>query len=234
MARKSDTTSLIEEAYRAIKRLMLQQKLYPGQKLLYRELVQTLGMSKTPIVNALNRLEQEGFVSAQPNVGYAIKPIDEKEIFDSFEVREALEAKAVRRAIEKGTPDQMAVLEDKMQIFEQHIPARYDKKKLMLDCDFHLQIAEMAGNDVLRYLLRRNFEHIILRTKANRYDPERMVAVAEDHRQILKRMKQKDSAGCVRLIANHIRKSRDDTIRCMSEEEQEGIESISLFENVSG
>jgi DNA-binding GntR family transcriptional regulator len=234
MTRKSDTTSLIEEAYRSIKRLMLQQKLYPGQKLLYRELVQTLGMSKTPIVNALNRLEQEGFVSAEPNVGYAIKPIDEKEIFDSFEVREALEVKAVRRAIEKGTQDQMAVLEDKMRIFEQHIPARYDKKKLMLDCDVHLQIAEMAGNDVLRYLLRRNFEHIILRTKADRYDPERMVAVAEDHRRMLKRLKQKDSAGCVKLIANHIRKSRDDTIRCMSEEEQEGIESISFFEKVSG
>ena len=178
MARKSDAHSHIDEAYRSIKRLMLQQKLHPGQKLLYRELIQLLGMSKTPIVNALNRLEQEGFVTAEPNVGYAVKPIDEKEIYDSFEVREALEVKAVRQAIKKGTQKQMAVLEKKLRLFEQYIPARYDKKKLMLDCDLHLQIAEMAGNQVLKYLLRRNFEHIILRTRLDQYEIERMTAAA--------------------------------------------------------
>lgn len=234
MARKTDTTSLIDEAYRSIKRLMLQQKLHPGQKLLYRELIQLLGMSKTPIVNALNRLEQEGFVTAEPNVGYTVKPIDEKEIFDSFEVREALEVKAVRQALKKGTPGQMAVLEEKLRIFEHYLPARYDKKKLMLDCEFHLQIAEITGNQVLKYLLKRNFEHIILRTRLDHYDPERMVAAAEDHRRLLEYMQKKDATRCVKHIEYHIRRSRDYTLRCMSQEEQEGIESIPLFENVAG
>lgn len=52
-----DTKSHIEDAYREIKRLMLQRKLVAGQKLLYRELIDLLHMSKTPIINALNRLE---------------------------------------------------------------------------------------------------------------------------------------------------------------------------------
>ena len=234
MARKSDAHSLIDEAYRSIKRLMLQQKLHPGQKLLYRELIQMLGMSKTPIVNALNRLEQEGFVTAEPNVGYAVKPIDEKEIFDSFEVREALEVKAVRQALIKGTKRQMVALEEKLRLFEQYRPARYDKKKLMLDCDFHLQIAEMTGNQVLKYLLRRNFEHIILRTRLDHYEPERMVTAAEDHRRLLKCMKTKDTTRCVKLIEKHIRASGDYTFRCMSKVEQEGAESVSLFESVAG
>ena len=128
MGRKPKTKSLIDEAYRSIKRLMLQQKLFPGQKLLYRELIERLGMSKTPIVNALNRLEQEGFVIAQPYVGYTVKPIDAKEIFDSYEVREALEVKAVRQALKKGRPEQLRVLEEKCQIFERYRPDRYDKK----------------------------------------------------------------------------------------------------------
>lgn len=234
MARKSDAISLIDEAYRTLKRLMLQQKLHPGQKLLYRELIQLLGMSKTPIVNALNRLAQEGFVTAEPNVGYAVKPIDKQEIFDSFEVREALEVKAIRQALNKGTPEQMAVMEEKLGIFERYLPPRYDKKKQMLDCDFHLQIAEMSGNDVLKYLLKRNFEHIILRTKLDHYDPGRMEGAARDHRFLLASIKKKDVAGCVERIENHIRRSRDCTIRCMSEEEQKGIESISFFENVAG
>ena len=129
MVPKTDPKSLIDKAYRSIKRLMLQQKLYPGQKLLYRELIQLLGMSKTPIVNALNRLEQEGFVSAEPNVGYTVKPIDAKEIFDSYEVREALEVKAVRQALKKGSTEQMLVLEEKLAIFEKYNPTRLRQEK---------------------------------------------------------------------------------------------------------
>lgn len=234
MVADADTKSLIDKAYRSIKRLMLQQKLYPGQKLLYRDLIQRLGMSKTPIVNALNRLEQEGFVIAQPNVGYSVKPMDAKEIFDSYEVREALEVKAVRQALTRETPGQIEALENKLRIFSQYLPARYDKKKLMLDCDFHLQIADMTGNQVLKYLLRRNFEHIILRTKLDHYDPGRMASAAEDHRRLLDSMKKNDAGRCVKLIEDHIRRSRDHTIRCLSKEEQEGMESIAFFENVAG
>lgn len=234
MSRTADTKSLIDEAYRSIKRLMLQQKLFPGQKLLYRELIERLGMSKTPIVNALNRLEQEGFVIAEPNVGYTVKPIDAKEIFDSYEVREALEVKAVRQALKKGTAKQMTALKDKLRIFEGYRPYKYDKKKLMLDGDFHLQIATMAGNDVLKYLLRRNFEHIILRTKLDNYEPGRMDATAEDHRRLLEDIEKKDAHRCVDRIKNHIRGARDYVLRCLSKEEQEGIESVPFFENVEG
>jgi DNA-binding GntR family transcriptional regulator len=234
MARKADTKSLIDEAYKSIKRLMLQQKLFPGQKLLYRELIERLNMSKTPIVNALNRLEQEGFVIAEPNVGYTVKPINAKEIQDSYEVREALEVKAVRQAVKIGKPEQMAVLEEKLRVFEGYRPYKYDKKKLMLDCDFHLQIAAMSGNDVLKYLLRRNFEHIILRTKLDNYDPGRMDAAAEDHWHLLESMKKKDVPSCVDRIENHIRRSRDHIIHCLLKEEQEGLDSIPFFENVEG
>ena len=231
MGQKADKTSHIDEAYRSIKRLMLQQKLFPGQKLLYRELIERLGMSKTPIVNALNRLEQEGFVIAEPNVGYTVKPIDPKEIFDSYEVREALEVKAVRQALKKATPEQMAALEDKLRIFEGYRPHKYDKKKLVLDCDFHLQIAAMSGNEVLKYLLRRNFEHIILRTKLDNYDPDRMDSAAEDHRRLLESMKKKDASQCVERLEKHIRQSRDHVIHCLMELEREGNDSIAFFEN---
>jgi len=234
MGQKAKTKSLIDEAYRSIKRLLLQQKLFPGQKLLYRELIERLGMSKTPVVNALNRLEQEGFVIAEPNVGYSVKPIDAKEIFDSFEVREALEVKAIQQALKKGKPEQMTVLEKKLRTFEGYRPYKYDKKKLMLDCDFHLQIATMSGNEVLKYLLRRNFEHIILRTKLDNYEPKWMDATAGDHRRLLESMKNGDVTKCVDVIENHIRRSRDHVIHCLSKEEQEGIESILFFENVEG
>lgn len=230
MPKVSGFKSSVEEAYRAIKRLMLQQKLFPGQKLLYRELTQRLGMSKTPIVNALNRLEQEGFVISEPNVGYAVKPIDAKEIFDSYEVREALEIKALEKALVSATDEQMANLEEKYRTLDEYRPHRYDRKKLMLDCEFHLQIAIMSGNDVLRYLLRRNFEHIILRTRLDNYDPDRMHVSAREHRDLLKTIKARDVLKGTELLGQHIRNARDYVLLCLSTEDQESQDAISLFE----
>ena len=231
MPKVSEARSNIEEAYRAIKRLMLNQKLIPGQKLLYRELTERLGMSKTPIVNALNRLEQEGFVTSVPNVGYAVKPIDAKEIFDSYEVREALELKALQNVIESATDGQIADLEEKHRSFNQYRPHRYDKKKLMLDCEFHLQIAVMSGNEVLRYLLRRNFEHTILRINLDNYAPERMELSARDHLNLLEMVKTRDFPKSTKLLAQHIRNARDYILLCISREDQDNMDVVSLFES---
>lgn len=226
----SEAKSNIEAAYRGIKRMMVTQKLIPGQKLPYRELTQWLGMSKTPIVNALNRLEQEGFVISEPNVGYTVKPIDVKEIFDSYEVREALEIKAIQKAIETGTAEQMITLEEKYRSFDEYRPLRYDRKKLMLDCEFHLQIAVMSGNEVLKYLLRRNFEHIILRTSLDNYAPERMDVSANDHRRLLEMIRAKDFPGGAQVLSGHIQSARDYVLSCISREDQDRMDVISMFE----
>lgn len=230
MSGKSKTLSNIEEAYRAIKRLMLQQKIVPGQKLLYRELTQWLGMSKTPIVNALNRLDQEGFVMSEPNMGYAVKPIDEKEIFDSFDVREALELKALQVAIEKATTQQVFDLEEKYNAFCSYQPTLYDKKKLMLDCEFHLQIAVMSGNDVLKYLLRRNFEHIILRTSLDNYVHDKMETSAGDHENILKMIKERNYPKAADFLTGHIRNAKDHVLQCISSRDKDEIDSFSMFD----
>lgn len=231
MPKIKETKSNINEAYRAIKRLMLKQKLIPGQKLLYRELSEWLNMSKTPIVNALNRLEQEGFVTSEPNVGYMIKPIDQKEIFDSCEVREALEIKALETAIKSATVKQMAGLEERCRSFDQYRPYRYDKKKLMLDCEFHLQIAVISNNEVLRYLLRRNFDHMILRTQQDNYIPERMEISSRDHRSLLDLMGNQDFPKSAALLSRHIRNDRDHVLLCISGEDQDEMDVVSLFES---
>ena len=233
MPKIKETKSNINEAYRAIKRLMLKQKLIPGQKLLYRELTERLGMSKTPIVNALNRLEQEGFVASEPNVGYMVKPIDKKEIFDSYEVREALEIKALEIAIKLMTAGQMADLEERCRSFDQYRPYRYDKKKLMLDCEFHLQIAVISKNEVLRYLLRRNFEHTILRTQQDNYIPERMESSSKDHQCLLELIGNQDFSKSAALLSRHIRNDRDHVLLCISGEDQDDTDVVSLFESGS-
>lgn len=230
MPKLTEYTSNIEEAYRGIKRLMLTQKLVPGQKLPYRELTERLGMSKTPIVNALNRLEQEGFIISVPNVGYTVKPISEKEINDSYEVREALEVKALQRAIESATKGKLADLEKKFLAFDQYRPPRCDRKKMMLDCEFHLQVAVMSGNEVLRYLLRRNFEHIILRTRLDSYVWAKWENSVNDLGELMKLIKAGDFQSGAAILIKHIRDARDNVLSSIRSEDQEGMDTASLFE----
>jgi len=74
-----DSKNLMEKAYWQIKNMIFQQKIAPGQKLIYRDLSKRLDMSKTPIMHALGRLEQEGFVELMPNLGYSVKEMDIQE-----------------------------------------------------------------------------------------------------------------------------------------------------------
>jgi DNA-binding GntR family transcriptional regulator len=229
MKTKDNAKSGIDEAYRSMKRLMLHRKIVPGQKLLYRELVELLHMSKTPIINALNRLEQEGFIISENNRGYAVKPIDPKEILDAYEVREALEVKAIEQAAIKGKPTDMALLEEKLLAGENYSPPQMDQKKMVLNAEFHLQIAEMSGNTVLKYLLRRNFEHIVLRAELKNYAPDRMASSAAEHRTLLKSIQDKDISKSCDLMQEHIRISRNAMMKNLLQDEDNELESMDFF-----
>jgi len=216
--------TLIQEAYRKIKQMIFEQKLAPGQKLVYEDLGKLLHMSRTPIINALNRLEQDGFVASETFRGFYVKPIDLQEVWDAFGVREALEAFAVEQAIKLGDGADMALVEEKLRDHEVYTPHYYTRKKFRMDSEFQLHIATMAKNEVLRYLLKRNFEHIFLRTRLDNYDLSRMAVSAQEHRKLVERMKKKDIMGSIETLRSHIQKGRDHVIRCLSQEETEEIE----------
>lgn len=208
-----------EDAYKRVKRMIFVQKFAPGQRLVYEDLAELLHMSRTPIINALNRLEQEGFVASESFCGFYVRPIDPQEVWDAFGVREALEVYAVEQAIKLGDEEGFSQLEEKLREHESYTPHYYTRKKFLLDSQFHLQIAKMAKNPVLRYLLRRNFEHIFLRARLDSYDQGRMPISAQEHHRLLERMKKKDILGSVEILRNHIHKAREHVLRCLSEEE---------------
>jgi DNA-binding GntR family transcriptional regulator len=218
--------TLIEEAYGKIKQMLLEQKFAPGQRLVNSDLVEILNMSRTPIINALNRLVQDGFIGFEGFRGFYVRPIDVQEVWDAFGVREALEVYAVEQAIKLSDTRGMLELEDKLKIHAAYKPHYYTRKKFILDSEFHLQIAVMAKNEVLKWLLKRNFEHIFLRARLDNYDPRRMESSAQEHQDLVERMKKKDILGSVERIRSHIQKAREQVVRCLSTEELETAETV--------
>jgi DNA-binding GntR family transcriptional regulator len=212
--------TLIEDAYQKIKQMIFQQKVIPGQRLVYNDLCKLFNMSRTPIINALTRLEQEGFLVSEAFRGFQVKPIDLQEAWDLFGLREALEAYAVERAIEQGEPRDLDILEETLRSHEEYMPGSYDRKKFLVDAEFHIQIAAMTRNKVLEKMLRTNLEHVNLRFRLDNCDPARMPVAAAEHRELVERMKKKDVLKSIEIIRMHVRSGRDTCLNCLSMEEE--------------
>src|SRR4026208_1189084 len=91
--------NLSARVYNQIKQLILCNEIMPGQKLHHQQLSERLGVSRTPVREALTRLVQEGYVSFLPNRGFTCKEIRLQEAEELYELRESLEAFAVEKAI---------------------------------------------------------------------------------------------------------------------------------------
>ncbi len=222
MVLKKETQTYTDEAFRSIKRLILNQEVVPGQRLIYDDLAKRLKMSRTPVINALNRLEQLGLVASESNRGYIVKPMGTAEAWETFGSREAIETWAIKQVIMQSNGSDLGPLEDKLVAYERYQPNYYDRKKIFLDAGFHLQIAQMTRNSVLKWHLKLDLQHIYLRSNLNNYSLDREKAATSEHRQLFQKIKDKDVLGAVDLMKHHIRRDKEYTIACLAEEKMTG------------
>jgi DNA-binding GntR family transcriptional regulator len=218
---------LIEEAYQKIKDLIFEQKLAPGQKLVYNDLAKNFDMSPTPVINALYRLEHEGFVLSVPFKGFYVKNIDMQEAWDIFGIREALETYIVEQVIHMAEPQEMKLLEEKFKAHASYKPSVYDRKRFMLDSEFHLQLAQMSKNRQLVKQLAMTFEHFYIRFKFDNMEMNRLQSSVEEHRLIIDRIRNKDVQGSKEAVRHHIQNARDYIIHCMSNNNSLSRSSVS-------
>ena len=197
--------NLSARVYNQIKNLILCNEIMPGQKLHHQELSERLGVSRTPIREALTRLVQEGYVSFLPNRGFTCKEIRMQEAEELYELREALEAFAVEKAIETVSDAALHQLRDKMNAYGRDVQNRFTRERLVYDQGVHLQIALLAGNETLKNTLSHVFERIVLKRRTDGlYDPARGVAAHQEHLHLLAAIERRDAAQAVAILRGHI------------------------------
>src|SRR6187455_2664996 len=125
------TENLSARVYNEIKNLILCNEVMPGQKLHHQELSEHLGVSRTPVSEALTRLVQEGYVSFLPNRGFTCKEIRLQEAEELYELRESLEAFAVEKAVEKLTDQGLAELRQRMESYGHDVYNRFTRDRLV-------------------------------------------------------------------------------------------------------
>jgi len=205
--------NLSARVYNQIKHLILCNEIMPGQKLYHQQLSERLGVSRTPVREALTRLVQEGYVSFLPKRGFTCKEIRLQEAEELYELREALEAFAVEKAIEILDDETIEQLRAKMNSYGRDVNNRFTRERLVFDQDVHLAIAELGGNETLQNMLRHIFERIVLKRRTDSiYDPSRGTTAHQEHLRLLAAMEQRDTTRAVAIVRSHIQAGKQNVI----------------------
>ncbi len=182
----SPVPRLQSRAYAELRRLIVSGEFPPGSFLSERQLAVQLGMSKTPVHVALERLEAEGFVAISAQQGVVVRGLSVEDIVDHYELREAVESWVARRLAGRLKPAQVEELESNLARQRQAL-AENDLRELMrLDEQMHYLLATYLGNrEILSTMerLRDKIHQVILRVTDT--DRARPVESTAEHEAII-------------------------------------------------
>jgi DNA-binding GntR family transcriptional regulator len=198
--------SLKDEAYQRIKSLILSGGLDGGDTLDMEWLASELGISRTPIREAFLMLEQEGLVQTIPYKGTFVIDISKKDVEEIYQVREPLEALAVRLATLAIPDDELEEIQERFASICDEIESGEFERYFRSDTDFHELIARYSGNNVLQQVLGALSDRIYrVRIFSKNRPGYHMQHSFQEHCLILEAMMERDAAKAERLMAEHVR-----------------------------
>jgi DNA-binding GntR family transcriptional regulator len=150
--------SLAEQAYDSLKRDIIRCRLRPGEVIIEAHLAAEYGMSKTPVREAINLLRREGLVLVVPRKGTFVKPIDVRDVQDTYRLRQLLEPEAAVLASKRAGPDELRRLEDLCDATctPDSDPADQNEANRLL----HVAIAEAAGVPMMAKMINSLHEEV--------------------------------------------------------------------------
>ncbi len=194
---------LSHEVYKRLKAMILAKEFEPGEKLKQQQVALMLGVSRMPLHKAFQMLENEMLVENLPRRGFYVTKIDNKQLIDAFECREALEGVAARRAALVVTKKDITYLKSLFKPFMDN--KNIDVKKYVLaDQEFHNVILKLSGNAVLKRF--EILSNITLRTYRGGLirQPEDTLP---EHLGIIDALEKGDSELAENLIRDHSKKT---------------------------
>lgn len=195
------------QVYAQLRELILSFELYPGSRVTETELAERFQVSRTPVREALQRLETEGYLSVRPKQGVFIRQLDVSELAQYYRVRVALELTALD--IVCATVADRVLKEIAAAWNPDTQPGRSDDFVRMAERDeeFHIQLAEVSGNQVLAAYLRDINHRIRVIRRLDFTDNGRVDTTYAEHHAIVQSLLARDLERARRLMQAHINAS---------------------------
>ena len=202
--KKKSKDDFAQEAYMGIRRMFFLNEIIPGQKISYGDLAKRLGMSTTPVIQALKRLEYQGLVRHESNRGYYTENVSLKEVTEIYDFRELIEISLLPSTISNINNKGLKTLKKALDAHLQAVRDIYLKERLLKDMEFHLALAELSGCTIQINTLKSLFDLLYLKYRGNILFVTPMDTVDSEHIQLYEYIAESNLAGATRILKQHI------------------------------
>ena len=202
----SDGLASGEAAYRQIKSAIQQGRLKPGERLRESELADFVGLSRTPVREALSRLQAEGLVAHDATRGVVVAELDYNMVTELYYMREVLEGTAARLAAQHTSDVELSILDDHCQQYEEQLndPAALAPANRR----FHETLYRCSHNRYLLNMVTLLHDALSLLGGTTLSDPDRAAETLREHRAVVTAIRARDADAAEQTMRAHIRASQ--------------------------
>ena len=200
------SASLRDQAYARLRQAIADADIYHSReeiRLDEKELTEALGVSRTPVREAMTLLEQEGFLRTVPRRGIYIQRKTKKEIVDMIHMWAALESMAARLATQRASDQDIANLRRMFDDFRDATPAEHIDEYSEANIAFHQSIVELSQSQILMDTMKNLFVHVRAIRKMTISQSDRASRSIIDHMRIIEALEQRDTERVESLVRQH-------------------------------
>ena len=200
--------SLGQYVFENLKIAIIKGDIPTGGRLIESRLAETLGISRTPVREAIHKLEREGYLQKLPRGGFRIPGLSREDVEETFGIRSILESYAARLAAVKHGKADLGPLEKKIRIYQKHLDAGDLAALPDINTEFHDLLYALSRSPKLIQMIN-NLRDQIYRYRQLILREERMARMSnDDHKDMLQRIRQRDAQGVERLVREHLERGR--------------------------
>lgn len=211
MSASGGITSTVDRVYEELKHLAITFAIKPGSRLNEGEVARRLGVSRTPLREALNRLKAAGFLDFSPNQGFFGKALDPAEILELYEMRLAIEVASARLAAGRASA---AALDEIGEFLAHSMRGTSEQgvdQLVRLDEGFHERIVKLTGNRQMLACLRNVNDRIRFFRWIDMEDEKRR-DTQHEHHEVLLALRARDGERAAKILDTHIARRRDQIV----------------------
>lgn len=195
---------LREQVYKRLKETILDGNLAPNTRLIEEKIASEIGTSRTPVREAIQKLEKEGLIKKLPKGGFAVSKITEADVEDVFGIRSVLEGYAGYLATLRAKEEDIKALEEIVKKEEEYVVLKKYNEIIQLNTEFHDKLYRTARSERL-YNIINDLRDYIYRFRRLIFSFEGMAEVSiKDHKDMIELMKAKKASKVESLIRRHI------------------------------
>lgn len=217
--------NISDDVYNLLHNRILSHEYPPGYRFDLNTLETQLGISRTPLKVALQRLEVEGLVVIRPRRGTFVASMDVDAIAESFAIRRILELYAAEVAVRDATDSDIerlrALAVDMNRLLENNDYQSVVEEFIRLDHDFHKSLIELAHNKLLIEIYKQIDVHVQIARVRQKFNLSDSMHTESEHEAILEPLEHRDSGALVTALAGHLDQSRARTLKAVEEQERD-------------